>query len=74
MHYERLGDVVHCVFYKTNDVFEGEELLVNCNVGCDIVPTPVQDKAYCGVCIRVGYADQEIVKRLFCNFEFKLIE
>lgn len=65
---------MHCVFYKTNDVFEGEEQLINSNIGCDIVPTPVQDKAYCGVCIRFDYADQEIVTRLLYDFEFKLVE
>ena len=42
-----------CVFYKTNDVFDAEERLLRSGVACSIVPTPVQDKAYCGVCISV---------------------
>lgn len=41
------------VFYRTNDVFEAEELLSNAGVDTEIVPTPVQDIAYCGVCIKI---------------------
>lgn len=41
------------IFYKTNDVFEAEEKLSNQNIICTIVPTPVQDKAYCGVCLSI---------------------
>ena len=43
----------YIVFYKTNDVFEAEEKLNNQSIKCSIVPTPVQDKAYCGVCLSV---------------------
>ena len=43
----------YIVFYKTNDVFEAEEKLSTIGVMCSIVPTPVQDKAYCGVCLSV---------------------
>lgn len=43
----------YLIFYKTNDVFEAEEKLNNQGIDCTIVPTPVQDKAYCGVCVSV---------------------
>ncbi len=43
----------YLIFYKTNDVFEAEEKLNNHGIECAIVPTPVQDKAYCGVCVSV---------------------
>lgn len=42
---------MHIVFYSTSNVFKAEELLTNAGVECQVVPTPVQDKAYCGVCI-----------------------
>ena len=44
----------YLIFYKTNDVFEAEEKLNSHKIECTIVPTPVQDKAYCGVCISVN--------------------
>ena len=48
---------MYLVFYKTNDVFAAEELLQNIGIAFKTVPTPVQDKAYCGVCIKIGDAD-----------------
>ncbi len=45
--------LMYCTFYNTNDVFSAEETLKQNGVECSIVPTPVQDKAYCGVCIQV---------------------
>ena len=44
---------MHVVFYKTNDVFIAEDKLKEFGLDVKIVPTPVQDKAYCGVCIKV---------------------
>lgn len=48
---------MHFVFYRTSDVFATEELLQQSQIGVEIVPTPVQDKAYCGVCILVQPRD-----------------
>ncbi len=45
---------MYIVFYSTNNVFKAEELLQKANVDCSIVPTPVQDKAYCGVCVKTS--------------------
>ncbi len=55
----------YIVFYKTNDVFEAEEKLNSQSITCSIVPTPVQDKAYCGVCLSVDLnAYPEAVKAI----------
>ena len=51
------------VFYRTNDVFEAEELLSNAGVDTEIVPTPVQDIAYCGVCIKIKAMSQQTVDK-----------
>lgn len=42
---------MHIVFFSTSNVFKAEDLLQKARVECVVVPTPVQDKAYCGVCI-----------------------
>lgn len=48
---------MNLVFYRTSDVFEAEEILQSKNISVEIVPTPVQDKAYCGVCIQIKADD-----------------
>lgn len=48
---------MHLVFYRTSDVFEAEEILQRHNIVTEIVPTPVQDKAYCGVCVKIAETD-----------------
>ena len=59
------------VFYSTSNVFKAEELLTNVNISCEVVPTPVQDRAYCGVCIRTQ--ETEALEALK-DIEFKVIE
>lgn len=62
---------MYIVFYSTSDVFKAEEKL-NCeNIECKIVPTPVQDKAYCGVCIETY---NKRAKEMMGNMEFEIIE
>jgi len=63
---------MHFVFYKTNDVFAAEEKLLAANFQVEVVPTPVQDKAYCGVCIQVKEADSKKVEALLLGMEYKL--
>ena len=46
-----VGDKMHIMFYSTSDVFEAEEKISDAGMECKIVPTPVTDKAYCGVCV-----------------------
>ena len=50
---------MHIVFFSTSHVFETEERLNNQGIECQIVPTPVTDKAYCGVCIETESKDIE---------------
>ncbi len=45
---------MYIVFFSTSNVFKAEELLNRANVACDVVPTPATDRAYCGVCLKVG--------------------
>ena len=62
---------MYIVFYSTNNVFKAEELLANADIASEVVPTPVQDKAYCGVCIKTQYIKALDVLK---NIEFKVIE
>jgi hypothetical protein len=62
------------VFYKTNNVFLAEEILSKNKIACEIVPTPVQDKAYCGVCIQISEDNRITICDLLNDIEFKVIE
>lgn len=64
---------MHVVFYKTNDVFVAEEKLQENGIATKIVPTPVQDKAYCGVCVRVRDADLEAVKASISEMDYQIV-
>ncbi len=62
---------MHIVFYSTSNVFKAEELLMDAGLSCQVVPTPVQDKAYCGVCIMTQ--DKNALE-LLKDVEYKVIE
>lgn len=62
---------MHIVFYSTSNVFKAEELLTDAGINCQVVPTPVQDKAYCGVCIMT---QERKALELLNGIEFKVIE
>lgn len=62
---------MYIVFYKTNDVFIAEEIFENKGIKCKVVPTPVQDKAYCGVCIKTNI-DEKSVSELLKELEYKI--
>lgn len=62
---------MHLVFYKTSDVFEVEELLNNNGIVNEIVPTPVQDKAYCGVCLKIK---SNVSLDLIKDYEYTCVE
>ena len=64
---------MHLVFYKTNDVFVAEEKLQEQKIQTEITPTPVQDKAYCGVCVKT-FANKEIVNSILVRMDYKIIE
>lgn len=65
---------MHLVFYKTNDVFLAEEKLQDRQIKVEVVPTPVQDKAYCGVCVRINNDDFDIAKKELENLEYQIID
>lgn len=62
---------MHIVFFSTSDVFEAEEKIKEEGIECNVVPTPVTDKAYCGVCI---CTDDSAAKKAIEGMEFNLIE
>ena len=64
----------YIVFYKTNDVFEAEEKLNNQDIACSIVPTPVQDKAYCGVCLYVDLDSSPEATEVIAPLEYIIVK
>lgn len=60
----------YLVFYSTSDVFAAEEVLNNNKISCEIVPTPVTDKAYCGVCIKTSAINFE---NLLMGLEYRVV-
>ncbi|WP_091234197.1 DUF3343 domain-containing protein [Anaerobium acetethylicum] len=66
-----VGENMHIVFYSTSDVFEAEEKIKEAGIECKIVPTPVTDKAYCGVCIQINEYD---VTKVLNGMEFQIVD
>ena len=64
---------MHLVFYRTCDVFEAEEILQSHNIATEILPTPVQDKAYCGVCIKIADIDLNLTTDCLPQFEYQKV-
>lgn len=65
---------MHLIFYKTNDVFIAEEKFIASNISVEIVPTPVQDKAYCGVCVKIGDYDNDTVSSILADLAYKIVK
>lgn len=65
---------MYFVFYRTSDVFDAEERLNENNIKAEITPTPVQDKAYCGVCVKVGDEALEPAKEILLDLEYQQVE
>lgn len=63
----------HLIFYKTNDVFLAEDRLTTVNMSVEVVPTPVQDKAYCGVCVRIEDEKLEQAISVLESMEFTIV-
>jgi len=61
---------MYMVFYSTSNVFRAEEILIEKGIECKVVPTPVQDKAYCGVCVETT---DETAKMYMEDMEFEII-
>lgn len=64
---------MYLIFYRTSDVFEAEEILQSQDIVVEIVPTPVQDKAYCGVCIQIKEDDLSHAQLELSELEFRII-
>ena len=64
---------MYLVFYRTTDVFEAEEILKSKGISVEISPTPVQDKAYCGVCVQIKDADLQAARDELGEFDFQII-
>ena len=62
---------MHLVFYRTSDLFEAVEILQSHDIATEIVPTPVQEKAYCGVCIKIAETDLNFAAVFLQQFEYK---
>lgn len=62
------------VFYKTSDVFDSEEILQSSNISVEVVPTPVQDKAYCGVCLQTNHSNKLLCENLLREKDLKILE
>lgn len=61
------------VFYNTNDVFVAEEKLQNRGITAEVVPTPVQDKAYCGVCLHIADKDSDNAIQALEGMDYKRV-
>ncbi len=64
---------MNLVFYRTTDVFEAEERFQEHGIAVEIVPTPVQDKAYCGVCIYIKDTQYSRAEEILDGLEYKTI-
>lgn len=64
---------MHLVFYRTSDVFKFEEILQNHNITLEVVPTPVQDKAYCGVCLKIADEDLMVATEWLQHIEYQKV-
>ena len=52
-------------------MFRAEEILNDAKIECKVVPTPVTDKAYCGVCIET---EDQAAKDLMEDMEYEIVE
>lgn len=65
---------MYLIFYKTSDVFAAEERLAEGGIAVEVVPTPVQDRAYCGVCLKLNLKVLDGAGRLLEPLEYRVIE
>ena len=65
---------MYFIFYNTNDVFAAEEKLQQQNIPVEVVPTPVQDKAYCGVCVQIPNKDQTTAIEALRGMDYQIVK
>lgn len=63
--------LMYIVFFSTSQVFEAEERFKEKGIECKVVPTPVTDKAYCGVCVETDETD---VRPYIEDMEYNIFE
>lgn len=63
---------MYLIFYKTNNVFLAEGRIKSKGYECDVVPTPVQDIAYCGICLETSEAYENAVVSILVDLEHKV--
>lgn len=61
---------MYYMFFSTSDVFIGESILQESGLNYKIVPTPIKERVYCGVCIFSEENETNIIK-LFKNLNFE---
>ena len=61
---------MYVCFFSTSDVFAGEEALKCAGIECSVVPTPVTDKAYCGVSLHVN---KDVSLECLDEYEFETV-
>ena len=62
---------MYIVFFSTSDVFKAEGKMIEAGITCKVVPTPVQDKAYCGVCIETS---DHNLQEVLAEMEFEVVQ
>lgn len=65
---------MYLVFYKTHNVFLAEERLSCRGIKSEIVPTPVQDKAYCGICLEINEYLEQQTSIILNDVEYKVVK
>lgn len=55
------------LFSTTNMVFVAEAELKRNEIECNIVPTPVTDKVYCGMCVEVDVDEKVQAQKVLDN-------
>lgn len=65
---------MYLVFYRTNDVFEAEEILQGHGITPEITATPVQDKAYCGVCLKIADKDIDSATKSLHQLKYRKVK
>jgi len=49
---------------STSHALRAEKVLQQAGIGCKLIPVPRQLSSDCGVCVRIGRADQEAALRV----------
>ncbi len=56
-------DYAVILVHSTSHALRAEKVLQEAGIGCKLIPVPRQLSSDCGVCVRIGRADQEAALR-----------